>query len=92
MSHQYNLKTLRKYGYKTFHPHINEDYDTVDTLQKRAQEIVQELKRLSELPENKLEELYYDKLKPICNHNLNVLLNRSFHKEFYNLLDKIKRY
>lgn len=91
MSHQYNLKTLMKYGYKTFHPYINEEYDSAKTLQERAEKIVEELRRLSGLTNNQLEELDF-KLRPICDHNLNILKYKPFREEFIDLLNKIKRY
>lgn len=41
-----SLKVLRDYGYKTFHPHINETYDTIEDDEERLLAIIEEVKRL----------------------------------------------
>jgi hypothetical protein len=41
-----SLKVLREYGYKTFHPYINESYDTIENDEERLSAIVNEVERL----------------------------------------------
>ena len=52
-----SLAWLRELGYKTFHPFINEEYDTIadDTLRKQA--IILEMKRISDMNSDELSDL-----------------------------------
>lgn len=68
------LKNLRKMGYKTFHPFINESYDDLPTW-PRMRAVTNELVRLSEMTsEERLE--WYKNVQPILEHNFNVLKER----------------
>jgi hypothetical protein len=46
----YFLKELKQLGYKTFHPFIDESYDSIVDDTERLNAIVAEIKRLSDLP------------------------------------------
>lgn len=63
-----SLAWLRELGYKTFHPFINEEYDTItdDTLRKQA--IILEMKRISDMNSEELAELLIN-CKPIIEYN-----------------------
>jgi len=56
------LADLRTTGYKTFSPYINESYDTIDDNEQRLLAVVNEVKRISNLPDNE-----YKMLLDSCN-------------------------
>lgn len=67
-----SLSVLRERGYKTFHPYIDETYDTITDDQARLNCIVNEIERLSKKTE--IEWLQWLKdVKPIVEHNIEVL-------------------
>ena len=66
---------MRGLGYKTFHPFINEDYDSEQDDSKRLKLILDEVNRLSNLNEDELFE-FIDNVKPITDHNFKVLLTK----------------
>jgi hypothetical protein len=70
-----SLEVLKKLGYKTFSPYIDESYDLIEDSLDRMLKIVLEIKRICELDENTLEE-YRKKLIPIVEHNFNLLMTR----------------
>ena len=76
------LKYLRKLGYKTFHPFINESYDDIEDHNERFKTIVDEIKRLSNLSNSELKELL-NKITPIINYNYEIH-NNNFN---FNFLD-----
>jgi hypothetical protein len=63
-----SLVWLHKLGYKTFHPFINEEYDTIcdDTLRKQA--IIEEMKRISSMNSEELTHLL-ENCKGIIEYN-----------------------
>lgn len=63
-----SLAQLRKKGYKTFHPYINEHYDTIVDDQARMMAVAAEIKRLSNQTPEKWEE-WHKHVDPICKHN-----------------------
>ena len=70
------LPALRTMGFKTFAPFVNEEYDTVVDHFERAEMLVQEIKRIAELSEDKFKELLTDCNKAI-KHNQSLILNNS---------------
>lgn len=74
-----SLKLLQKYGFKTFAPYINEDYDSIQNKEQRLNAVAKEMQRLSQLPANELESI-------INNCRAIALENKKhfFSKEFYN--------
>jgi len=71
-----NLRQLTELGYKTFHPFINEDYDSEPNDVNRLKMILAEVERLSNLSQAQLYE-FIDNVKPIVTHNLKVLRSKS---------------
>lgn len=69
------LDTLKELGYETFHPYIDETYDTVMNDLDRMKCIVNEIKRLSNLTTEQERE-FIDNLKPIVEHNYRTLLKK----------------
>jgi hypothetical protein len=70
-----SLELIRQLGYKTFHPYIDESYDSEKNNTKRLKMILNEVKRLSNLTEVELFE-FIDNIKDITIHNKNLLLNK----------------
>ncbi len=66
-----SLSKLRELGYKTFSPYINESYDLIDHNADRMLAIVEEMKRLNNMPIDDLNNMYYDDILPILIHNRN---------------------
>ena len=65
------LKWMRKLGYKTFHPFIDEAYDDIENHEQRLLAIVKETERLcAQTPEQWIE--WQRNVKPIvdCNHQV----------------------
>jgi hypothetical protein len=72
---QGSLEHLRKMGYKTFSPYINETYDTLPTWE-RLEAIITEVTRINALSfEDKLN--WYAGMKDILEHNYNTLRRNS---------------
>jgi hypothetical protein len=71
----YSLKSLREMGYKTFHPYIDETYDTIENNEARLLAITNEVKRLSSLKSNEWLE-WQEIMSPIVEHNFDIFTNR----------------
>lgn len=64
----YSLKTLQELGFKTFHPFINESYDTEEDPTIRMALIEKEIERFSNMSLEEIHNLYYS-LTDILIHN-----------------------
>jgi len=62
------LKTLKNYGFKTFSPIINEDYDSERDSEKRMDMVIQEIKKFSEMPITEVDRIFWQ-FKDILVHN-----------------------
>lgn len=74
-----SLETLRNYGFETFYPWINEDYDLESDCNQRRAMIVKEMTRLSQLP---LDSVVWQELHQIAARNR----KRFFSEEFLSQL------
>lgn len=74
-----SLEYLKSYGFKTFAPWINEDYDQETDVVRRMQMIVTEMHRINHLPEPEKKQLL-DQLKKIAAYNK----QRFFENDFFN--------
>lgn len=71
-----SLHYLRKLGYKTFHPWINESYDTIQNDEERMLAIVDEVERLSkQTPEQWIE--WLKGVAEIVEHNHKVIVSKT---------------
>ncbi len=68
MGRPHFLETLRSHGYKTFHPYIDETYDSVEDDSERMKLIFNEIKRLCEFTDEQYLE-WMQQVKPIIEHN-----------------------
>jgi hypothetical protein len=69
-----SLQMLRDFGYRTFHPYINETYDTIVDDEQRITMIVNEIERLCKMSDSKWLEWQHN-VEPIILHNYNTLKN-----------------
>ena len=68
ISNKNNLKKLREWGFKTFHPYIDESYDELDTYKERKVLLEKEIKRLCSMTIKELDEWYWS-MEDILKHN-----------------------
>jgi UDPglucose 6-dehydrogenase len=78
------IDMLKTFGYKTFSPYINEDYDTIEDDDLRMDAIVKEIERLCSMTDSQWLE-WQKNIKPILDYNYQVLVN----KKEYNLTKNI---
>jgi hypothetical protein len=71
------LEFLRKYGFQTFSPWINESYDQEPDSQKRLEMIAAEMKRIANLPDIQRNEIFGE-CKRIAEYNKTVFFSTSF--------------
>jgi hypothetical protein len=78
-----SLALLKKYGFRTFSPYIDETYDTVQDCDLRLDHILSEMKRIQQLPD-------YEKSELINQCNLIAEFNKKhfFSTDFFNLIVK----
>lgn len=76
MAWPFALSELKKLGYKTFSPYINEEYDNIIDDKERFNNIIQELLRLSTLTDD--EWLIWQKnVKDVVEHNYEILKTKA---------------
>ena len=69
-----SLEVLRKYGYKTFHPFIDESYDLIENDEDRMLAIISEVERLCNFTNEQWLE-FQKNVKDIVEHNATFLTN-----------------
>lgn len=73
----HSLQYLRDYGFKTYDGLIDESYDLIQDPLERLTAIVAELKRISNLPASKKQQLWRD-LHSIANYNKKLFFSREW--------------
>lgn len=68
------LQALRNFGFKTFHPFINEEYDLMNDPIERSHAIVKSLKEIVNLSTVDFQSLI-ENCKPIVQHNKKLITN-----------------
>jgi hypothetical protein len=84
MSQPYSLQILRDLGYKTFHPYIDERYDTETNDVVRLKMILNEVERLSSFSDTELE-TFIDIVKPITKHNFINLIRKKNNEHIHKI-------
>jgi hypothetical protein len=74
------LRELKKLGFKTFHPFINEDYDNEEDDRKRMDMIYDEINRINKLSIEEIHEWYYS-IYDILIYNRDLLFSFADKKE-----------
>ena len=78
-----SLKELRRQGFKTFHPYIDERYDKQGHPTKRILMIADEIERLCSYTLKEMEN-WYEQLIPRLEHNHETLFENKGFKDFIN--------
>ena len=78
-----SLALLRKYGFQTFSPYIDETYDTIQNNDLRLEHIIEEMKRIQQLPDYKKSQLIKQ-----CNSIAELNKKHFFSTDFFNLIVK----
>lgn len=82
-----SLKLLRSYGFHTFSGYINESYDEIQNDQERLGAIIQEMKRIQNLPTEQRQQLI-----EICQGIAQFNRKHFFSNEFFDLItNELKR-
>ena len=81
------LKYLRKLGYKTFHPYIDESYDELDD-DERFASVIESIKKIQSI-EDKVS--WYQSIRDIVEHNHRLFLSIGT-KKSYEHLEIVKYY
>ena len=79
------LNYLKSYGFKTFSPWINENYDLETDNTKRLEMIAQEIERLENLPIDQLNKVIAECLK-IAKYNKKIFFSKKFFNKVINEL------
>jgi len=82
------LKHLRKLGFKTFSPFINEDYDDSSLIyEERYALLIKETDRLCNLTEEEMQNTYL-KMEPIIEYNSKILESTNNIPNFFKNMEK----
>lgn len=81
------LEFLKRYGFKTFAPYINETYDTITDPQQRLAAMVEEMRRISQLNSKDLKHLI-KRCRAIAQHNKKVFFSDKFQQLVINELEQ----
>ena len=65
---RFTLRELKKLGFKTFHPFINEEYDKIDNDELRFLKLLDELDKFRKRTPEELKE-WWKSILPILKHN-----------------------
>jgi hypothetical protein len=71
------LADLRELGYKTFHPYINEEYDSIEDEYSRITAIMNEVERLCGMTDQETTE-WLANVSSICEYNYKLLKSRKY--------------
>lgn len=82
LNRPYALEYLRKIGYKTFSPYINESYDLIENDEKRLLAVTEEIERLSkQTPEEWIE--WQKNVQPIIEYNYKIFTSKTMKDHEY---------
>jgi len=85
-----SLDYLKSYGFKTFSPYINEQYDSIIDNEHRMTMIMQEIKRIENLPQHERHSLTTE-CNRIAKHNKSIFFSRDFYTQIVDeLVENVK--
>lgn len=89
-----SLEYLRSYGFKTFDPWLNEDYDLETDSVRRLQKIIQSMKMFADLPAQQKTQTY-QQIKKIADYNQQWFFSSEFmqlvNQELVTNIDQARR-
>lgn len=74
------IRKLNDYGFKTFHPYIDESYDDIYDVEKRFLHIEKEILRLCSMSKEEIHDWYWE-MKSILSHNYFHFYNKFMRTE-----------
>ena len=83
-----SLKYIQKLGFKTFHPIINEDYDSENNNVLRLAKLLKEAKRLCSKSYEELEKDFLS-IQDIIEYNYNHFISKDWH---FNIQTEVQKY
>lgn len=78
---QYQLQNLHSLGFKTFSEIIDESYDLIEPVDRRFNMAMDQIKYLETQPQEEI----LAKIKPICDHNYNVMMTTDWYEDYFKL-------
>ena len=88
MANAGSLEYLKRYGFKTFSPFIDESYDNIDDTGQRFLAIEKEINKLCSKPIEEIHEWYWS-IEKILKHNYYHFYNEFAPKERQRFLNEI---
>lgn len=86
-----SLEELKKLGFKTFHPFINEDYDKIENNETRFVTVLNEIYRITTLSKDEIHK-WYNSILDVLEHNQKLLLSsKSLNVYYKDLISKINK-
>jgi len=79
VSRPHSLEYLKKLGYRTFSPFIDESYDNIDNDEERLLAIVREVSRMNNFTSDEWIK-WQTNIKPIIEHNYNIISSRKYYE------------
>jgi hypothetical protein len=80
---QYYLRNLRALGFKTFDGIIDESYDSIENNTQRWEMACKQISLLCQLNQEEI----LQKIKPIVDHNFNIMMTLGWHSDFINSVE-----
>ena len=68
MGDRHQIRQLKKWGFKTFEPFIDESYDEIQDMEKRFKSASREVQKLCEMSKQQLHEWYWS-IERTLRHN-----------------------
>jgi hypothetical protein len=87
MNRPYCMQKLQDFGYQTFHPYINESYDTIEDDTDRLFAILEEVERLCKLSDSEWLAIQHE-LLPRVKHNYNKVFNSQIYDIRYDVISQ----
>jgi hypothetical protein len=78
LSHRYHLARLRDLGFRTFGDIIDESFDEVEPITQRHEMALEQLRWLCDQDQEKI----LEKIRPIVNHNFDLMYGRDWYHDF----------
>ena len=88
LADRHQIKQLKKWGFKTFHPFIDESYDDVLDKNKRQDMIFEQIKKLCNKPIGEIHDWYWS-IEPILKHNYYHFYGKWIKSQRDKLLDRL---
>tara|TARA_Y100000592_G_scaffold31682_2_gene50459 strand:+ start:1121 stop:2446 length:1326 start_codon:yes stop_codon:yes gene_type:complete len=88
LADRHQIKQLKKWGFKTFHPFIDESYDDILDKNKRQDMIFKQIEKLCNKPIGEIHDWYWS-IEPILKHNYYHFYGKWIKSQRDKLLDRL---